>query len=1800
MLTIDEKKKLKKHNNAEYLDLVYNTNEIDFDSNKAYNDLISDFTNIIIERKHTANNSIREYKKFDISSIYSNANSKDLKHEFLRLISSFEFANELVIYLKEKTGFKIKDIDERDMPTYYSTLVDLEPEERNKKFIKYLNAIIEADNQNNQSKDKFNKIDSILKDLIDEFVKSKSRIDLTTRNGIKEYFKNLNKYLIISQLKDKRKDYYNELKKENPLKYDYFETKLNLYQNIYIYNSKDLSGNLKFKDKANLAPLNISNSYYTLDMSYGAEFLNDKTYSSIVNFQRNSAAFSMALLNSLESNSNVETINFDMSMYGVYGKNIKNEYKSFENETITNMYNAKNDNTIPYSNLKVATIAAKELFNNLSTYLFRIPSISPLLQEKDSKGNQLEKEDAVKLYLMDSIYINNVPLKSLVEEFKNSEEYHDLENKIPDTEIAELMFSKAVNNPNQQISMVMPVAKGDHYETKVIHFKKNMEFVKNRCLSSRSGFYKFFKHLFWQKYPEEIAFENNQTNSNEFLNNKSNETKINNDFIKKYGRKLETASCKFPGFIAKNSYMSDDEYSKLSELIKKPVDEIKNDPFFVKLLDGINESYKTIVYYKEQTDLSLDAGDSPIFKNKEALKDALIEDSKNIAYSNLLLKRICRLKEVKGLDFISRDGANYYLTLANNLSYEDKLAKVIEYADAIIEDKKGNSAKYQKLIDEVIQSFLEKKDVLNFNTKEGIMHYINLLNMTHIISQYKDKHPEYFDNLRNTNDVKYYQLMNAVATIGTLNTYSAYDFSSVAKIVDNEASSLLNLKRKNGNFITKDDLINNINNSEHRLFTNITFNIQTVRNTLGLVNSIIDITKSNDENDKVELKLDATAYGVMKNENDSTFENYLAKVKDKTLIDGCVNNASGMNDAKGVGKEVVVVNTIYGTLLNMSSYFQELPTYKDLFTKYNYNGLKFIKDLDETSKAFDYITLKSIYINNNSLYDLAMDLYNKEKGNYVDSFNLLICGASILTKAINNPKDVLSLAVLRTINHDGQFKIDSTIKTLSRNYDYLSERVANKDVIKSMKEEETAAINKDNNLQNDIYVNFMSNFKNLDVDSKIKDRIQALHYASLLEKQEKEKTVENIIDKLDFNSDEFNAFYNTTKYLADNINAYKDKEKDEVNEFITNSPLIKNKELFNKVYKEILEKQKLATIMIERTEKSLKYKLNPISIDASKYFITLNKFNDKTKFEKMCKFVHAKSLYAMLKQAIAETKVNYSYRTQRNEYIAKNKEYDAPLKEIFKELIMQFKNNDVNLNFDTKENIENVFINLALVDNINEINIIEPDFIKEVLKDDKEISDFKSKMKIFDNIRHNLNVEINAISDVNPVNNLIGVKFDKISSLYDGFKIINDVNINYKRNYSSIAKVIMDGYLNNVDENNRFKVVDTSFDLSIYGVVKQKDPSKYLYEWNSINKDTKNNIVEYTYNPFDNLNNLAMKYGELLDNNLIGKEPTAFNVSNDCIAMVAANDLLKNISSLFSSCDYFKTKNTLVNNNEIDEAASDQKIFNSMLKSIYINERSLHELTEEKYKEYDFKNAKYYLTFDEFASVVLAEAINNPKVILSIVIPTTKKVEDTIKLDPTIRTLKKNYDFLKENVEMNTDLIKDMEKVQSKELSILNDNFKNIYADYVTKNYDCYIDTNVLGKEETKKIIESKKTIKSDEKSTLNLKNAEDLNNEFIEDDIDLNQKNNINEDEKIIYNLDDFVIEKENKNEDIKNEKVNIEVNEVKDEKNIINHGELLYKDPLFNQIIYSVDDGYIENSFNEPDNVDPKNSAMNEKSRD
>lgn len=1120
---------------------------------------------------------------------------------------------------------------------------------------------------------------------------------------------------------------------------------------------------------------------------------------------------------------------------------------------------------------------------------------------------------------------------------------------------------------------------------------------------------------------------------------------------------------------------------KLNELIENSFNDDyldKNKDTLNQISDELNNKYLQEVanhnIYKVENNRNKITKSLYFNKDNRYINDVITKYFDISAKAKILASIIVKGKN-KNNRYISRDILNYYQTLDDATLSNPNLAikKCLQYIKVIRDRDILHDAKpLYFFTDSLVQTFINSNKEIKLNDAESLEEFFKNIDRAQIILQMKDADSKYFNELKVNRSSEYYQAIDRAIVLTQI-------YDSVCK----EIKAVYNYKPFNEGALKSTSLLESFENNNQYSFSNI----NEVRNYLSFDKAYYDSTYNN--YNLSYLKLDTNVFGIYGMDNNLKYKKFddvsINELLDELLAPTFQKNYVYPKDPKNIQNAVISSNEI---LNHLASTMGISVTNQDFLVN--------IEPQSGLNKQ-EYLLLKSLYINDTSLYNLALD-FKKLHPARVDA-RLIDIAAAYLTKALNDPKQILSLTTLQTKGYE--LKPNTII--LKKNYDTLVERTKDSysslrkffNFITNTKTKEEKYVDIQNEEINNFYKNktidniqkeFKKDFKGaltLFRENLFHEKIQVKDLSEL----ELEKFA-NLIKEgsIDLKNDPI--FNKVSKMALDNSKKIVNFKENDFKGYalVDKDPFFTNKEALSKVVKEISTTYNKATCFLQyiRTLPEVEHD-NYIGRDCGDYYTILD--DNLTDEEKQIKTLE----YA---QAVYERDYNHN---------------DTLIKPIQDSLIRSFISHYQQIDMNTKNGVNHYFKAILSGNIISQMKDVSKDYFINLRHEfPKQYFYLTNALGVVNTLNFYNSNSITANSDYIPV-------YKSIIKVPETLKNMNaseenekepTQNIQHERNLEAIAKVFYDA------EERQDNVIDLNLDISAYGVKGIDNSCKYQ---DLTKLSIEDYISEYeNFNPyFPNLDKLTNAQLALFSSQKMIELFTSSMNFYGIYHELNKGFVYSETNVLGKDLEYPKMDN-------IFEAGKNTQVF---FKSIYVDGVSLDSII----KSYVNNHSEKVYDIDMLRTVVLTKALNDPSKVITLIhlhvdkpnelkeyeilnSKTNEKFKaklNSYHITPIVKVLRRNFDYLDERTNDSTSKSSDyrLTLMQNSKIADVDDlDLDAIKDDFIKNNSELLENTKVTDEVELLFDLETNRFNKevSDaklEELNKNAKTFNDINNFFKE-----------------------------------------------------------------------------------------------------
>ncbi len=467
-----------------------------------------------------------------------------------------------------------------------------------------------------------------------------------------------------------------------------------------------------------------------------------------------------------------------------------------------------------------------------------------------------------------------------------------------------------------------------------------------------------------------------------------------------------------------------DRVSKFDEhvlsLINNPETINKTNPYFVELCNRVSSDYnkEKIHYDKLDKKKQKDQDVSSIFTNRGQLKNDLERIYNTFEIGTTLQKYLVRNPDIEKSTQMRRDLQRYFIAF-NGLSLDDRMIKTLKFASAI-NARDGRNKDFtlmRELCDDLIESFLNTNVNLDFSKENNFVYLNSQCNKAFLIGQLLDEDKEYKEILISRNPAKYYKV----------NDMRVF-YEGISGDLNNDMRLQSGIKPLND--FSQSNEYNVYSNGLCSFFDTT---LHTKRNYAAL--NKLTIENIEGEKSEISFDLDVIVYGMRGKNNDLSYTPLSTNIN--TYINEVIENfenkvidysRTGSHDFDNYSKEFASIYCIKDMLFNYSCQMES----GDEFVK-KILGITSNKILG-TVNSFTEYAISGFSINSRNLLELAQE----EQAKHPDfkRANLLDFASAILSKALNDPNDVITHTQLKIENNG----ITPHTAIVKKNYEHMVKR----------------------------------------------------------------------------------------------------------------------------------------------------------------------------------------------------------------------------------------------------------------------------------------------------------------------------------------------------------------------------------------------------------------------------------------------------------------------------------------------------------------------------------------------------------------------------------------------------------------------------------------------------------------------------------------------------------------------------------------------------------------------------------------
>ncbi len=467
-----------------------------------------------------------------------------------------------------------------------------------------------------------------------------------------------------------------------------------------------------------------------------------------------------------------------------------------------------------------------------------------------------------------------------------------------------------------------------------------------------------------------------------------------------------------------------DRVSKFDEhvlsLINNPETINKTNPYFVELCNRVSSDYnkEKMHYDKLDKKKQKDQDVSSIFTNRGQLKSDLERIYNTFEIGTTLQKYLVRNPDIEKSTQMRRDLQRYFIAF-NGLSLDDRMIKTLKFASAI-NARDGRNKDFtlmRELCDDLIESFLNTNVNLDFSKENNFVYLNSQCNKAFLIGQLLDEDKEYKEILISRNPAKYYKV----------NDMRVF-YEGISGDLNNDMRLQSGIKPLND--FSQSNEYNVYSNGLCSFFDTT---LHTKRNYAAL--NKLTIENIEGKKSEISFDLDVIVYGMRGKNNDLSYTPLSTNIN--TYINEVIENfenkvidysRTGSHDFDNYSKEFASIYCIKDMLFNYSCQMES----GDEFVK-KILGITSNKILG-TVNGFTEYAISGFSINSRNLLELA----NEELAKHPDfkRANLLDFASAILSKALNDPNDVITHTQLKIENNG----ITPHTAIVKKNYEHMVKR----------------------------------------------------------------------------------------------------------------------------------------------------------------------------------------------------------------------------------------------------------------------------------------------------------------------------------------------------------------------------------------------------------------------------------------------------------------------------------------------------------------------------------------------------------------------------------------------------------------------------------------------------------------------------------------------------------------------------------------------------------------------------------------
>ena len=455
-------------------------------------------------------------------------------------------------------------------------------------------------------------------------------------------------------------------------------------------------------------------------------------------------------------------------------------------------------------------------------------------------------------------------------------------------------------------------------------------------------------------------------------------------------------------------------------LINNPETINRTNPYFVELCNRVSGDYnkEKIHYDKLDKKKQKDQDVSSIFTNRHQLKSDLERIYNTFEIGTTLQKYLVRNPDIEKSTQMRRDLQRYFIAF-NGLSLDDRMIKTLKFASAINarDGKNKDFTLMRELCDDLIDSFLNTNVNLDFSKENNFIILNSQSNKAFLIGQLLDVDKEYKDILIKRDPAKYYKV----------NDMRVF-YEGITGDVNNDIRLQTGIKPLND--FSESNEYNVYSNGLCSFFDTT---LHTKRNYAAL--NKLTIENIEGKKSEISFDLDVIVYGMRGKNNDLSYTPLSTDIN--TYINEAIENfenkvidysMSGSHDFDNYSKEFASIYCIKDMLFNYSCQMES----GDEFVK-KILGITTNKILG-TVNGFTEYAISQFSINSQNLLELAQEEQAKHPN--FKRANVLDFASAILSKALNDPNDVITHTQLKIENNG----ITPHTAIVKKNYEHMVKR----------------------------------------------------------------------------------------------------------------------------------------------------------------------------------------------------------------------------------------------------------------------------------------------------------------------------------------------------------------------------------------------------------------------------------------------------------------------------------------------------------------------------------------------------------------------------------------------------------------------------------------------------------------------------------------------------------------------------------------------------------------------------------------